>query len=84
MASHGDDRALEASERMMGEDAVVAWWGGVPLLPPARWGWFGLGRRGDGARWCRGDFRGLVFDPVLLGGGDGGAGMWWGCPVADG
>lgn len=38
LASHGDDRALEASERMMGEDAVVAWWGGGGPSCPRRGG----------------------------------------------
>lgn len=48
LASHGDDRALEASERMMGEDAVVAWWGGG--APPAP-GAVGLVRARAPGRW---------------------------------
>lgn len=63
MASHGDDRALEASERMMGEDAVVAVVGGVPLLPRARWGWLGRGR-GGGAMGCGG--AGAIFGDSCL------------------
>lgn len=71
LASHGDDRALEASERMMGEDAVVAVVGGVPLLPPAWWGWLGRGRgAGAMAMGRAGAIFGFVCDPVLLGGGD--------------
>lgn len=45
LASHGDGHALEASERMMGEDAVVVVVGGAPPAPGAV-GWRG---RGSGA-----------------------------------
>ena len=63
LASHGDDRALEASERTMGEDALVAW--GCPSCPRRVWGAGGAGAI-FGVRVCL-DAVGVIFSCPLWG-----------------